>query len=103
MKQVDIKAIENKIISGKELTEDELKRCSWGEVGKYIEEKEGESGRWTKTISTIFELNGQLYCIDWEQGLTECQENEYWEQPYKVRREEKEVTTTIVSYVKMED
>lgn len=103
MNKQDIDIVENKIINGEELSENERKLCAWGEVGKYIGDEEGDSGRWTKSMSTIFELNGQLYCIDWEQGLTEYQEDEYWEQPYKVRREEKEVTTTIVSYVAMED
>lgn len=99
----DIIEIENKIINGEELSENELKLCAWGEVGKCIDEQEGEDYRWTRDMSTIFELNGQLYCIDWQQGLTEMQENEYWEQPYKVERVEKEVTTIIVNYIPMED
>lgn len=95
--------IENKIVNGEKLNEYERKMCAYGEVGKYIDEQEGEDHRWTREMSTIFELNEQLYCIDWMRGLTECQENEYWEQPYKVKRVEKEVTTTVVSYMKMED
>lgn len=103
METLDKRNIENKIINGEKLSESELKWCAWGEVGKYIDEQEGEDRRWTKDMSTIFEIDGQLYCINWAQGLTEYQDNEYWEQPYKVRREEKVVTTTIVSYVAMED
>ena len=98
-----IAEIESKIINGEVLTEKELKYCAWGEVGKYIDEEEGDSGRWTQSMSTIFEIDGQLYCIDWKRGLTEYQENEYWEQPYKVRREEKVITTTVVNYVKMKE
>lgn len=94
--------IENKIINGEKLGEYERKLCAWGEVGKYIDEEEGDSGRWMQRISTIFEIDGQLYRIDWERGLTECQDNEYPYQPYKVKREEKIVTTTIVNYVRME-
>ena len=103
MYEEDIIDIENKIANGEKLNEYECKMCAWGEVGKYIDESEGESRRWTKTMSTIFEVSNQLYCINWEQGLTECQDNEYWKQPYKVRREEKVVTTTVVSYVAVED
>ena len=95
--------IENKIINGEELDGYERKMCAWGEVGKHIDEEEGDSWRWTQSVSTIFEIDGQLYCIDWERGLTECQDNEYPYQPYKVKRVEKEVTTTIITYVKMED
>lgn len=72
-------------------------------LGNILAKKEGGSGRWTQSISTIFEIDSQLYCIDWERGLTEYQDNEYLYQPYKVRQEEKEVTTTIVSYIPMED
>ena len=102
MYEEDMIEIENKIINGEELNEYERKMCAWGEVGEYVDEEEGDSGRWTEYMSTIFEVGGQLYCINWEKGLTECQENEYWEQPYKVKREEKVVTTTVVSYVKVE-
>lgn len=103
MENIDFKVIENKIINGEKLTEEELKSCALGEVGKCINKTEGYSHRWTKDMSTIFELNNQLYCIDWQKGLTEYQENRYWEQPHKVRREEKTVTTIAVSYIAVED
>lgn len=103
MNCIDFEYIENKIINKEELNEYELRACAWGEVGKYIDEREGNYGRWTKAMSTIFEVIDQLYRIDWEKGLTKCQDNMYRKQPYKVRREEKVVTTTVVSYVKMED
>lgn len=103
MYEQKVAEITSKIINGEVLTEEELRYCAWGDVGTYVGEKEGDSGRWTQSMSTIFEIDSQLYCIDWECGLTEYQDNEYWEQPYKVRREEKEVTTTIVSYIPVED
>ncbi len=95
--------IENKIVNNKKLTEEELRHCAWGEVGTYVAEIEEGSGRWTQSMSTIFEIEGQLYCIDWQRDLTEYQESEYWGQPYKVRREEKVVTTTVVRYVKTDE
>lgn len=102
MYRQEIAEIESKIINGEVLTEQELSCCAWGDVGNYIDKEEGNTWRWTQSMSTIFEIEGQLYCIDWERGLTEYQENEYFDQPYKVRREEKVVTTTVVNYVKME-
>lgn len=103
MYEQKIAEIKSKIINGEVLTEKELEYCAWGDVGNPIDEVEGDSGRWSQLMSTIFEIDGQLYCIDWERDLTEYQENEYWNQPYKVRREEKVVTTTVVSYVRMEN
>lgn len=103
MEALNKRSIENKIINGEKLTESELKLCAWGEVGNFVGEQEGKDRCWTRNMSTIFEICGQLYRINWEKGLTECQDNEYWEQPYKVRREEKVVTLTVVSYIAMED
>lgn len=103
MYEEDIIEIENKIANSEKLNKYERKMCAWGEVGKYVDEQEGEEHRWVKDMSTIFDIGGQLYCINWQQGLTEMQENEYFNQPYKVRREEKEVTTTVVSYIAVED
>ena len=103
MNEQKIAEIENKIINGEVLTEEELRCCAWGDVGKYINEIEKDSGYWSQSMSTIFEIDGQLYCIDWGRDSTEYQENEYWNQPYKVRREEKVVTTTVVNYVEMKE
>ena len=103
MYEQKITEIENKIINGEVLVEKELEYCAWGDVGNFIEEEEGYKGLWTQSMSTIFEIDGQLYCIDWERDLTGYQENKYWNQPYKVRREEKVVTTTVVNYVEMKE
>lgn len=61
------------ITANEKLTEEELRHCAWGEVGTYVAEIEEGSGRWTQPMSTIFEIEGQLYCIDWQRGLTEYQ------------------------------
>ena len=50
-----------------------------------IDEQDGDSGRWTKHKITIFTVNNDLWCVQWEEGLTECQENEFCDQPYKVK------------------
>lgn len=52
-------------------------------------------------MKTIIDVDGQLYAIDWMRGLTECQESEYWNQPYKVKKVEKVITKTVVTYKKM--
>lgn len=96
-KEIDI--IATKISSDLELNEYERKYCAWGEVGEYVDEIEGEDHRWTREMQTIFKIGEQYYAIDWMRGLTEMQDNEYWDDPYKVERKEEIVTTTVVSYV----
>lgn len=52
----------------------------------------GDCGRWTQDMETIIQVGNDLWAIPWDQGLTECQENEFWEQPYRVERKERVVT-----------
>ena len=99
----EINTIENKILNGEELTETERKYCAWGEIGEYVEEIEGEDHRWNREIQTIFKIGEQYYAINWMRGLTEMQENEYWDDPYKVERKEEIVTKTVIKYVPMEE
>lgn len=99
----EISTIENKILNGEKLTKTERKYCVWGEVGEYVDEIEGDDHRWNREIQTIFKIDKQYYAIDWMRGLTEMQENEYWDDPYKVERKEEIVTKTVVKYVPMEE
>lgn len=99
--KIDI--IENKILNNLKLTETERKYCAWGEVGEYVDEIEGEDHRWDREMKTIFKICEKYYAIDWRKGLTEMQENGYWDDPYEVERKEEIVTHTIVSYVRVEE
>lgn len=94
-----------KMYAGEKLSEAELRCLATGwsrrdllEIGehKVVAEIEGDSGRWTKSMTTIIQVEEDLWAIDWEQGLTEYQENEFWEQPYRVERKER--VETIVYY-----
>ena len=52
----------------------------------------GEPRRWYRRAITYCKFNGKYYACEWDQGLTECQENEwYGEQPYEVIPGEKTV------------
>lgn len=95
----------HKIDNNEPLTEDELKALvcenynvsrSQGEVARMI----GDSGRWTKTVSSVIELCGRYFEIDWEQGLTESQENEFLEQPYEVELRTSEKIMEVYEWVK---
>lgn len=90
-----------KLKAGEHLTEKEIMTLICN--GYEVDEIEGESGRWTKCMTTIIDVDGQLYAIDWYRGLTEYQENEYYSQPYKVNRVEKVVTRTEIVYEAVEE
>lgn len=81
------------------LSEDEIKEL----VYEYpiVDEILGEEHRWTREIKTIIDVDGQYFAIDWLRGLTECQENEFWEQPYPVIKKEEVVIEKKIKYEKI--
>lgn len=89
--------ITQKLERGIALTEDELEDFVYGNV---VYREEGELGRWSRHVSSVIaDDNGQLWCVEWEEGLTEMQDNGFYEQPYKAHLDKKPVTviqTTIV-------
>lgn len=81
----------------KSFTEEELEDLAWCDVDadvKMITQEEGKQHRWTQDVSTIFEFEGKYYSLDWDRGLTECQENEFYTQPYQVEKEVKTIEVT---------
>lgn len=48
------------------------------------EENSYDKGRWTMPMTTIFKVGDRFFCVEWEAGLTEYQENSYENQPYEV-------------------
>ena len=90
--------IKMKLEAGKELDESEISDM----LGYFEEvyEDEGENRRWSQSMLTVVNVGeDNLYAIEWERGLTESQENEYYDQPYKVTLETKEVTITTTTVV----
>jgi len=47
----------------------------YSEKYEYVEEIEGESGRWDQNIQIIFKNGDSYYAFDYSRGLTEMQEN----------------------------
>lgn len=55
----------------------------------------GELGRWTRPVTTICKFKEKYYAAYWEMGLTEYQEDEYWDtQVHEVKPVEKVITVT---------
>lgn len=88
-----------KLKSCEKLSERELMTLVYD--GIEVDEIEGNSGRWTQGVQTVIDIDGELWAIDWSRGLTEYQENEFYDQPYRVVKREKQIIVT--EYVAAEE
>lgn len=86
-----------KIKNGIDLSENELNEL----VYYSVKDIEGEDRRWSRGVTSILDIDGETYILNWEKGLTEYQENEFYEQPVKVRIEKKTkvVTMEVTNYI----
>lgn len=57
-------------------TEEQVKELVWDSL---VDEGAG-ARRWSESMVSICEFEGKFYSIEWERGLTECQENEFYAQ-----------------------
>lgn len=64
-----------------------------------VETNHGENRRWTRRNTTIVQLMCRYFSIDWEEGLTECQENEFYDQPIEVSKKTYEKTITVTEWI----
>ncbi|BAL85148.1 hypothetical protein SELR_pSRC300750 (plasmid) [Selenomonas ruminantium subsp. lactilytica TAM6421] len=84
--------------AGEQFDEEEIEEL----VYAYGEEKHvGEPQRWSTPVQSVFSMGDRLFAVDWSRGNTEMQENEFYEQPYEVKKVKKMVEVT--EYVKLED
>lgn len=85
-----------KIDNGIKLDKDDLRYliCDFE-----IERENGENRRWSRSVKSICELEGRYFLIKWEQGLTECQENEYCHQPIEVGLKEYEKVVKVREWI----
>lgn len=83
----DFKAIYDKLDKGEKLSEDEIEYLALDTYGEDVREVETtfeEPGRWSRGAHTIVQLYDRYWRVDWDQGLTEMQDNDFWEQPVEV-------------------
>lgn len=85
-----------KIDNKEALTEKELRELVFGNE---VETENGDNRRWSRTNTTIIELKGRFFSIDWEQGLTEYQENEFNNQPIEVEKKTYPKTIMVTEWV----
>lgn len=79
-----------KIESNTRLTQRELSMIPWEH--DVVDTIKGENRRWSRSVTTVFLLGDKTFALDWEQGLTEMQENEFHYQPYEVKKITKTIT-----------
>lgn len=87
----------------KSFSEEELENLLWfnfqcidGELNlqEADEIKESCLDRWSRPASLIFIYNNEFFRIDYDEGLTEYQEDYNFSQPYRVQKTEKQITIT---------
>ena len=76
----DIAKILNKFDNGETLSEREIRQII--EYG--IDEDAGKDRRWTRTVGVLSEIEGRYFYTEYEEGLTEYQDDEYSNQPIEV-------------------
>ncbi len=74
----------SKIKNKEELEEHELKYLI---VNNEIMREIGENKTWTRTVRSIIKLYARTYALEWDQGLTRNEEDEYHSQPYEVEEQ----------------
>lgn len=78
------------------LTDKELYRLLDYEIEE--EREYGEDDRWSKGVSSIIKLCDRYFLLYWRKGLTEMQENEFYDQPYEVEKVQYEKTITVTEW-----
>ena len=86
-----------KIDKGESLTEEEIRSLIW--ESEEVDREYGENRRWARSVTSIINLYGRYFAIPWEEGLTECQENGYYAQPYEVEEKTYTKTVTVTEWV----
>lgn len=78
-KNIDINTFEETVLQKIDdeyaLTEDEIKELLFD--GYVVEEIEGDSGRWEKSMTSIVQIKDRYFSINWQKGLTEMQEDSF--------------------------
>ena len=57
--------------------------------------------RWVEHKVTIINFENRLFAINWSEGLTELQENEYQYQPIEVKIETEEIKVRHLTYISL--
>lgn len=59
---------------------------------------EGDNRRWLKSMDTVLKIDDKYFMVCWQEGLTESQENEFYNQPVEVKHTVEVKTVTVNHY-----
>lgn len=79
--------IYKKLQNKEKLSEKEIESLLWD--SKQVYEEAGDDHRWQRGMFTVVKVENKFYGICWMKGLTENQENSYYDQPFEVACENK--------------
>jgi len=68
-----------------------------------INEENQDWGRWTMGMYTVAKLKDRYFSINWEQGLTESQDDCFYEQPVEVLPHTYEKTVTVTEWIPIKE
>src|SRR4030043_106886 len=88
----------DKIKNGVELTSDEVEKTIWSfdQVKTIV----GESRRWSQSCEVILKIDGKLYSVEYDKGLTENQENEYVQKIQQYNQNIKAAEEDLLGYIR---
>ena len=64
-----------------------------------VEVKYGQNRRWSRSATTISKLGDRYFRIEWENGLTENQPDDFNNQPIEVELKEYEKTIIVKEWI----
>lgn len=74
-----LNAYDTKIIEDEPAWHSIFQEICWGDWFETIDRERGEDGRWTAWIDVIFKVKDRYFRIGYDMGLTEYQENDYYD------------------------
>ena len=91
-----VERVLTKLDNKKNLTDSELSILVYNYS---VHEENKDWGRWTMGMYTVSKLKDRYFAINWEQGLTESQDDYFYEQPVEVMPHTYEKTMTVTEYI----
>lgn len=87
-------SVYDRLSEDKSLDTDEIEELIYDYRHIHVDEISGDDLRWVKPMTNIIKIRDKYFAIDWFKGLTEMQGDEFYDQPYEVKRVDKMVPVT---------